>query len=186
MKNKMRRFFSLLQGLSLLTVLLLAFAFYSKPSSGKPRILVFTKTAGFKHESIPDGIAAIQKLGSQNNFDVDTTSNAEWFTDDSLKKYAAVVFLSTTGDVFNNYQEAEFERYIQAGGGYVGVHAAADGEYDWGWYGRLAGGYFLVHPGIRDTFRNVQQGVLTVVDQTNNATKHLPKQWTKTDEFYSF
>ena len=182
----MKRFFPLLQGLTLLTVLVLAFAFYSKPQ-GKPRILVFSKkTAGFKHESIPDGIAAIQKLGSQNSFDVDTTSNAEWFTDDSLKKYAAVVFLSTTGDVLNNYQEAEFERYIQAGGGYVGVHAAADAEYDWGWYGRLAGGYFLLHPGIRDTFRNVQQGVLTVVDQTNNATKHLPKQWTKTDEFYSY
>ena len=154
--------------------------------SGKAKILVFTKTAGFQHESIPLGVSAIQKLGSQNNFEVDTTSNAEWITDDTLKNYASVVFLSTTGDVLNNYQEADFERYIQSGGGYVGIHAAADAEYDWGWYGRLVGGYFLTHPGIMDSFPNVQEGVLNVVDQNNEATKHLPKQWTRTDEYYSY
>jgi glucose/arabinose dehydrogenase/cytochrome c551/c552 len=154
--------------------------------SGKAKILVFTKTAGYHHESIPDGVAAIEKLGSQNNFDVDTTSNAEWFTDDTLKKYSSVIFLSTTSDVLNNYQEADFERYIQSGGGYVGIHAAADAEYDWGWYGRLVGGYFLTHPGIMDSFPNVQEAVLNVVDQNNEATKHLPKQWKRTDEYYSY
>lgn len=152
----------------------------------KPRILVFSKTAGYHHESIADGIVAIRKLGAENGFDVDTTVNAAWFTDDTLKNYAAVVFLSTTGDLLNNYQEAEFERYIQAGGGYMGIHAAADAEYDWGWYGRLVGGYFLSHPGINDTFPNIQEGVLTVVDQNNDATKHLPKQWKRRDEFYSY
>nr|WP_214460549.1 ThuA domain-containing protein [Flavihumibacter fluvii] len=154
--------------------------------SGKPRVLVFYKTAGFHHESIPDGIPAIQKLGAANNFEVDTTTNSELFTDDSLQKYASVIFLSTTGDVLNNYQEAAFERYIQAGGGYVGIHAAADTEYEWGWYGRLAGAYFLDHPGMKDTFPNVQQGILNVVDRTNESTKHLPEKWTKTDEFYSY
>ncbi len=98
------------------------------------------------------------------------------FNEDRLKNYAAVVFLSTTGNVLDHYQEAAFERYIQAGGGYMGIHAAADCEYDWGWYGRLTGGYFLSHPGIHDTFPNVQEGVLNVVDQDNGATKHLPKQ----------
>ena len=68
-------------------------------------------------------MAAIQQLGAANGFDVDTTRNAEWFTEDSLDKYAAVIFLSSTGDVLNNYQEAAFERYIQAGGGFVGIHA---------------------------------------------------------------
>ena len=116
-------------------------------------------------------------LGSENDFEVDTTKNAEMFNDDSLKQYSAVIFLSTTGDVLNPTQETAFERYIQAGGGYVGIHAAADTEYDWGWYGRLVGGYFLDHPGIHDTFPNVQQGTLLVQDATNNATKHLPKQW---------
>jgi len=154
--------------------------------SGKPRVLVFSKTKGFRHASIPNGIAAIKKLGLENGFDVDTTENADMFNEDTLKQYSAVIFLSTTGDVLDYRQEAAFERYIQAGGGYVGVHAAADTEYDWGWYGRLVGAYFLDHPGIHDKFPNVQEGILIVEDQTNNATKHLPKQWKRTDEFYSY
>src|ERR1700730_2871485 len=116
--------------------------------SGKPRVLVFSKTAGFRHSSIPNGKAAIQKLGEQNGFDVDTTENANMINEYSLKKYSAVIFLHTTGDILNNYQEADFERYIQAGGNYVGIHAASDAEDDWGWYGRLVGGYFVSHPKI--------------------------------------
>ncbi len=154
--------------------------------SGKPRVLVFSKTSGWVHTSIPDGIAAIQKLGAENNFVVDTTKDASYFNDDSLKNYAAVIFLSTTEDVLNPDQQVAFERYIQSGGGFAGVHSAADTEYSWGWYGRLVGGYFYDHPGINDTFHNVQEGVFNVTDQNNNATKHLPKQWKRTDEFYSF
>jgi len=172
--------------LPLLLVIGVIFSSCSHKRPGKPKILVFSKTAGFHHESIADGNAAIQKLGSQNNFDVDTTTNADLFNDDSLQQYSAVVFLSTTGDVLDNLQENAFERYIQSGGGYMGIHAAADCEYDWGWYGRLAGAYFLSHPGIHDTFPNIQTGVLDVVDQGNISTKHLPKEWKKTDEFYSF
>ncbi len=164
----------------------IAFFSCSQSRSGKPKILVFSKTTGYHHASIADGNAAIAKLGTENDFDVDTTTNAEFFNDDSLKQYAAVVFLSTTGDVLNNFEEAAFERYIQAGGGFVGIHAAADCEYDWGWYGRMVGGYFLSHPGIHDTFPNIQQGVLDVVDSNFIATKGLPKKWTRTDEFYSF
>jgi cytochrome c len=158
----------------------------SHHNPGKPRILIFSKTAGFHHESIANGNIAIQKLGSQNNFDVDTTTDASWFTDDSLKKYAAIVFLSTTGDVLDYRQRVALERYVQAGGGFVGIHAAADAEYDWGWYGRLVGGYFLDHPGIHDSFPNVQQAVINVVDSTNDATKFLPRPWTRTDEYYSY
>lgn len=169
-----------------LTAIVIAYYSCSNKRSEKPRVLVFSLTKGFHHDAIPEGIAAIQKLGQENNFDVDTTTNPEMFTDSTLEKYSAVIFLSTTGDVLNYRQEAAFERYIQAGGGYVGVHAAADTEYDWGWYGRLVGGYFYDHPGIHDTAHNVQEGVLEVIDQTNNATKHLPKQWKRTDEFYSF
>ena len=174
-----------LKALAFLAIVLLTFSCSNK-RSGKPKVLVFSKTAGYLHESIADGIVAIQKLGSQHNFDVDTTKDASIFNEDSLKNYAAIVFLSTTGNVLNHYQEAAFERYIQGGGGFMGIHAAADCEYDWGWYGRLTGGYFLSHPGIHDTFPNVQEGVLNVVDQDNDATKHLPKQWKRTDEFYSY
>ena len=98
-----------------------------------PRVLVFSKTAGFFHQSIPTGIAAIQKLGEENGFLVDTTKNSAYFTDDSLKRYRAVIFLSTTGDVLDYRQQAAFERYIQAGGSFVGIHSATDTEYDWPW-----------------------------------------------------
>ncbi|MEP7229555.1 MAG: ThuA domain-containing protein [Ginsengibacter sp.] len=158
----------------------------SNERPGNPRILVFSKTSGYHHESIAEGNIAIEKLGSENKFDVDTTTNADMFNEDTLKKYAAVVFLSTTGDVLDSRQEAAFERYIQAGGGFMGIHAAADCEYDWGWYGRLVGAYFLSHPGINDTFPNIQPGVLHVIDANSKATQDLPKEWKRTDEFYSF
>ena len=178
----MRKIFFLLLVISAAVV---CFSCSSK-RSGKPRVLVFSLTKGFHHESIPDGIAAIQKLGKENGFDVDTTTNPEKFNDSTLKNYSAVVFLCTTGDVLDYKQEAAFERYVQAGGGYVGVHSATDTEYDWGWYGRLAGGYFYDHPGIHDSFPNVQPGVYNVVTENFIATKGLPKQWKRTDEFYSF
>ena len=180
----MNRSLAIVKNLLLITVVLLTFSCSKK--EGKAKILVFSKTAGYHHESIAEGNVAIEKLGSLNNFDVDTTTDAAMFTEDTLKKYAAVVFLSTTGDVLNYLQEAAFERYIQAGGGYMGIHAAADCEYDWGWYGRLVGGYFLSHPGINDTFPNIQPGILNVIDKENIATKFLPAEWKRTDEFYSF
>ena len=180
----MNRSLAIVKNLLLITIVLLTFSCSKK--EGKAKILVFSKTAGYHHESIAEGNVAIEKLGSLNNFDVDTTTDAAMFTEDTLKKYAAVVFLSTTGDVLNYLQEAAFERYIQAGGGYMGIHAAADCEYDWGWYGRLVGGYFLSHPGINDTFPNIQPGILNVVDKENIATKFLPAEWKRTDEFYSF
>ncbi len=162
-------------------------AFYACNSrSSLSRVLVFSKTMGWHHSSIDAGQKAVWKLGAENGFAVDTTSDAAYFTEDSLKNYAAVVFLNTTGDVLDQYQENAFERYIQAGGGYVGVHAAADTEYEWGWYGDLAGGYFLDHPGINDTFPNVQEAILTVKDNSHPATKGMPSPWKHTDEYYSF
>src|SRR5690606_642381 len=163
-------------------ILCLCFVLFSLSCNkrpGNPRILVFSKTDGFYHESIPKGVATIQKLGAENNIIVDTTTNADWFTDDSLKNYSAVVFLSTTGDVLDHYQEAAFERYIQAGGGFVGIHAAADTEYEWGWYGRLVGAYFKSHP-------EQQNATLNIVDDSHVSTKHLPKEWKRKDEWYDF
>lgn len=145
----------------------------------KPKILVFTKTAGFHHASIPLGVAAIIKLGKENNFDVDTTSDDAKIIESNLKKYSAVVFLSTTGPLLTANERNDFERYIQAGGGYVGIHAAADAEYDWHWYGRLVGGYFVSHPAQ-------QEAVLHVVDRTHISTKHLPAEWKRKDEWYNY
>ena len=171
----MKKSFSLL----LSAILSLFFISCEQKRSGKPRVLVFSKTGGFRHSSIPTGKQAIAKLGEQNNFDVDTTENADWFNDDTLKKYSTVIFLSTTENVLDYKQEAAFERYIQAGGGFMGIHAATDTEYDWGWYGRMVGGYFSSHPAI-------QEAKLTVVDKTHISTKHLPDTWTRKDEWYNF
>jgi cytochrome c len=159
---------------------------FSSCQQEDPHVLVFTKTSGFYHTSIPAGVEAIKRLGAENGFAVDTTSNSELFTEENLQNYAAVIFLSTTGEVLNHYQEADFERFIQAGGGYVGIHAAADTEYHWGWYGRLVGGYFLDHPGINDPHPNVQEGIIEVVDHSHPSTGFLPEQWVRTDEWYSY
>ena len=148
----------------------------------QPRILVFSKTAGYRHSSIPNGIAAIRKLGEENGFAVDATEDAGAFTSKNLARYRAVVFLSTTGDVLDAAQQDDFERYIQAGGGYVGIHSATDTEYDWPWYGRLAGAWFNGHPNSP----NVRKGTFRVLDKSHPSTEGLPDRWERTDEFYNF
>ncbi|MFI2436095.1 ThuA domain-containing protein [Streptomyces sp. NPDC018693] len=143
------------------------------------RVLVFSKTAGFRHDSIPDGIAAVRELGATGGFSVDATEDAAAFTPSNLRRYDAVVFLSTTGDVLDAAQQRAFEDYIHRGGAYVGVHAAADTEYDWAFYGGLAGAYFASHPAI-------QPAVVNVEDHAHPATSHLPGAWERTDEWYNY
>ncbi|MEM6342296.1 MAG: ThuA domain-containing protein [Bacteroidota bacterium] len=146
------------------------------------RILVFSKTEGYRHKSIEAGQMALMKLGAENNILVDTTENAALFTEESLAKYSAVVFLSTTQNVLDYRQQADFERYIQSGGGFVGIHAAADTEYHWPWYGKLVGAYFKSHP----SDPNVLEGKMKVVNKTHISTSHLQDEWVRTDEFYNF
>lgn len=146
------------------------------------RVLVFSRTKGFRHASIPDGKLAIMKLGRENGFAVDTTEDAGKFTEANLKRYNAVIFLSTTGDVLDDRQQADFERYIQAGGGYVGIHAATDTEYGWPWYNKLAGAYFASHPGNP----NVQTGEAYVVNKDHPSMFGFPERWKIKDEFYDF
>jgi type 1 glutamine amidotransferase len=142
-------------------------------------VLVFSKTAGFRHDSIPTGITAIQQLAAANNFTVVTTEDAAQFTTANLARFQAVVWLSTTGDVLNATQQAAFESYIRSGRGYVGVHAAADTEYDWAWYGGLVGAYFASHPAI-------QNATVRVEDQVHPSTAHLPATWPRNDEWYNY
>ncbi|MEV4389215.1 ThuA domain-containing protein [Micromonospora sp. NPDC049580] len=142
-------------------------------------VLVFSKTAGFRHDAIPVGIQTIRDLGAANNFTVTATEDAAAFTTANLAQYEAVVFLNTTGDVLNATQQTAFESYIGSGRGYVGVHAAADTEYDWPFYGNLVGAWFASHPAI-------QQANVKVEDRGNAATGHLPQTWTRTDEWYNY
>lgn len=150
----------------------------SEASSGE-RVLVFSKTAGFRHDSIPDGVAALKDLGATAGVTVDATEDAGAFTHDNLRRYDAVVFLSTTGDVLDGAQQRAFERYVRHGGGFMGVHAAADTEYDWAFYGGLVGAYFRSHPAT-------QQATVDVEDHAHASTSHLPTAWNRTDEWYDY
>ncbi|MFF7281992.1 ThuA domain-containing protein [Streptomyces griseorubiginosus] len=143
------------------------------------KILVFSRTAGFRHSSIDDGITALQTLGTQNNFTVDASEDPQVFTTGNLGQYKAVVFLSTTGDVLGDAQQTAFEQYIKGGGGYVGIHAAADTEYDWPFYAGLAGALFHSHPAI-------QPATVKVEDRAHDATAHLGATWQRTDEWYNY
>lgn len=164
----------------LLLLLLFAAAFIAATTvKEKKRILVFSKTAGYRHGSIKAGKDALLKIGADNNWLVDTTEDAAYFTASTLKKYNAVVFLSTTGNVLNEEQQTAFEKYIQSGGGFAGIHAATDTEYDWPWYCKLAGANFSSHP-------KQQNAVLHVTDSTHPSTRHLPRTWQRFDEWYNF
>lgn len=151
------------------------------PIPGDFRILLFSETAGFRHASIEVGRAAIQQLGTDNGFAVDTTEDSSNFNAANLAQYAAVLFLNTTGDVLSDEEQDAFETYITSGGGYVGIHSAADTEYDWPLYGELVGAYFLTHPVAN------QPGSLRIEDDTHPSTGHLPRPWMlPLEEFYSF
>jgi type 1 glutamine amidotransferase len=154
------------------------------PPAGPPvdqplRVLVFSRTTGFRHASIPAGVAAVHAIGTANGILVDATEIAEAFTPSNLARYRAIVFLNTTGDVLDSAQQAAVEQFVQCGGGFVGVHSAADTEYDWPWYGGLVGAYFASHPAI-------QSATLIVTDPTHPSTVVFPSPISRTDEWYNF
>ncbi|MBT1701812.1 ThuA domain-containing protein [Chryseosolibacter indicus] len=158
-------------------VLLLLSCLLFSCERGKDKILVFSKTKGYRHESIEAGKVALIELGKKNNFEVDTTESASNFNEENLKRYKAIVFLNTTQDVLDPVQQVDFKRFIEAGGGFVGIHAAADTEYEWPWYGKLVGAYFKSHP-------QVQEATIKKVRPFGPNT--LPDTWTKTDEWYNY
>ncbi|HLO99452.1 MAG TPA: ThuA domain-containing protein [Fimbriimonas sp.] len=145
-----------------------------------PNVLVFSKTAAFRHDSIPAAIAAIKKMGEEKGFKVDATEDATLFTNDNLAKYDVVIFASTTGDVLNNQQQGALQRFVNQGKGWVGIHAAADTEYDWPWYGELVGAYFKSHPpGLKTT-------TVKIENRGHVSTVNSPENWTRSDEWYDW
>ncbi|HVE91163.1 MAG TPA: ThuA domain-containing protein [Actinomycetota bacterium] len=149
-----------------------------QPTAGPPAVLVFTLRRGFVHDSVPAALEALKRLES-HGLPVVHSEDPGVFTDVGLKRFLAVVFLHTTGDVLNGDQQAAFERYIRAGGGYAGIHSAADTEYDWPWYGGLVGAYFKSHPAI-------QNAKMIVEKADHPSTSRLPNEWFRTDEWYDF
>ena len=145
----------------------------------KPRVLVFSKTAGFRHGSIEAGKKAFGEIGEKNGMEVTYTEDAAALTPGNLSACRVVVFLNTTGDIFNASQEKVFEDYIRGGGGYLGIHAANDTEYEWPWYGKLVGTWFMSHP-------RIQEASVVVLDRKHPATRMLPARWNHRDEWYDF
>lgn len=143
------------------------------------RILIFTKTTGFRHTSIPKGVQVVSDLLKKNGLVSTHTEDATYFHIDSLEKFDAVIFLSTTGNLFNEQQKQDFQKFIRSGKGFVGIHAASDTEFDWSWYGGLIGGYFSSHPVVQDA-------QIDVINRKHPATKHLQKVWFHRDEWYDF
>jgi uncharacterized protein len=167
----------------LLSLCLIAFLFafgLKAPLKSKDKVLVFSKTTGYRHTCIKEGIAAMQKLGVENNFDVEATEDAGEFTDENLKQYKALIFMNPTGtNIFNESEKAAFKKYINNGGGFVGIHSATDCSYEWEWYGKMVGGYFKSHP-------KIQEATLHVISKKHPSTRQLPDVWQHKDEWYNF
>lgn len=145
--------------------------------SPPPGVLVFTRTEGWRHESIPDAVAALQRLGARERLRVDVTEDPGRFNPAELARYRAVVFASTTLDVLEADQQAALRGFVRNGGGYMGVHAAADTEYGWPWYGALVGAWFDSHP----------EGLQTTTVRFESAGVLAPGEgWSVTDELYNY
>jgi type 1 glutamine amidotransferase len=143
------------------------------------RVLVYTRTTDYRHDSIPEGVRALTELGAENGFGVDATERPEDFEGSRLRAYDAVVFLSTSGEVLTDAGRAALMAHHADGAGFMGVHAAACAEYDWPYYGELLGARFTGHPPL-------QAGTLLVQDAGHPATAHLGTEWRVTDEWYDF
>ncbi|MDE2995312.1 MAG: ThuA domain-containing protein, partial [Bacteroidota bacterium] len=165
--------FRVLPGLFLLPILMLTAC-----NQGPDRVLIFSHTAAFRHDHIPTARDVVHGIAQELGMEVDTTENPVDFNEENLARYDAVVFLSTTGDVFDRNQQIAFQRFIQNGGGYLGIHSASDTEYDWPWYGQLVGGYFAGHA-------HQQEASLDVVEPDHPVASHLPERWTRFDEWYN-
>ena len=166
-----------------LTTLFLAADVPSAAAAEKKKILVYTRNhvtngEGFVHENIPNSIEAIKKIGVENRFDVDASTDPTVFTHDNLKQYSAIVFSNSNNEAFETVAQRDaFRRYIRGGGGFVGIHSASGSEREWPWFWALLGGKFHRHP-------KIQPFEVRVVDANHPATKDLPSTFTWDDECY--
>lgn len=147
------------------------------------RILVFSKTSGFRHQSIESGVALLEKLARENNFEITHTEDSLDFNTAHLNQFKMVLFLSTTNDVLGAAEQSALKEFMHAGGSFMGIHAATDTEFHWPWYGRMVGAYFVGHPNNP----NVREAHIQVLDSTHAATQMLPEAtWIRKDEWYNF
>lgn len=145
-----------------------------------PRVLVFSKTKGFRHDSIETAQKVLQELGAKNGFTVVTTEDDKVFTSENLKKFDVVAFVLTTGDVLNDTQQLALQEFVEGGKGWVGVHSASDTEYSWPWYAELVGAYFKSHP------PGGQKLTVNIENPGHLSTFAAPKPWVRADEWYDW
>lgn len=153
-----------------------------KEEMGEKGVLIFSKTNSYRHQSIEAGVEAIQKMGKENGWSIYHTENAAFFNDEYLKKFKVIIFLSTTGDVFIQEQREAFTRFMEGGGGFVGIHAASDTEHKWDWYNQMIGTHFKHHT----LFPQLPEGEMITEDTTHPTTAFLPRRWKRKDEWYCF
>ncbi|WP_321289835.1 ThuA domain-containing protein [uncultured Sunxiuqinia sp.] len=169
----------------LMAISISLFSGYAQPSKNFPQktlnVLVFHKTEGWHHQSISSGIKMFNELALQEGWSLTTTENSNLFTMDFLVNFDVVVFLNPTGNILNPNQQKAFETFMKTGKGFVGIHAASDCEYEWDWFGKLCGAYFLTHP-------PAQEGKVIIEDHNHPAMKVFEgmDSYTTFDEWYSF
>lgn len=146
-------------------------------SNNSYSVLVITETKGWVHDSIESGLKLIQNIGNKNNFNVYHSDNSSVITYKNLKEIKTIIFLNTTEEILTDFEQKVMESFIKSGKGFVGVHAAADTEYNWQWYGKLVGAYYRNHP-------EVMNGKILTIN--HKITNHLDSEWEIEDEWYNF
>jgi len=176
----MKTFFSLLFAALFLTTLSCTSQENSKFEEPL-NILVFSKTNGFRHASISSGLKMMYDLSPKQNWVITTTEDPSLFNDSFLKNFDMAVFLNPTGDAIEDAGQKAFEKFMESGKGFVGIHAAADHEYEWPFYGNLVGGYFRTHP-------PAQQGTVIFENYDHPAMEPFEgmESYTTFDEWYTF
>jgi type 1 glutamine amidotransferase len=142
-------------------------------------VLLFTKTDGWHHKSTNAAVQAMQNMADTHHFSIDWQEDARLINDENLAKFDVIIFLMTTGNILNEKQQQAMEKFIQAGKGFVGIHSAADTEYDWPWYGKMVGRQFVIHPVI-------QTARMTVINRQFPGLEYFPDSMLITDEWYEF
>ena len=149
------------------------------PDTVRTNVLIFSKTNAYRHESIEPGSEALKNYFSSHQINSTHSEDSSLFNGNGIADYDVIIFFNTTGNILDSVQQESLMRHVKSGKGFVGIHAAADAEYDWQWYASLVGAQFASHP-------HIQQATIVKVDTHHLAGKHLPERWTRTDEWYNF
>lgn len=159
----------------------------SAAAADPPSILIFTRANGYRHDSIPAASAALVAIAKAEGWEAQVSDDPGLFTPENLKRFKAVVWNNTSGTVLDPRQAEAFRRYVEGGGGFVGIHGAGgDPSYAWAWYVQtLIGAQFIAHPGPPFS-PQFQPARLKIEDRSQPATRALPRTWTRIDEWYSF